>query len=165
MDLNDPDTALESFVAMYREIFDECTTVSMKSIDPRVPVCHWMNSHLRSVLNSKDNYFRKHKNSLNSPTVKAKLAMLEADVEKLRWFYKNVYHKEMFRNSFHDRKKTWRNINRLLGRDREGRKEGIKKITIGGVDYVSDREKAMALNDYFTKVAKKITDTCGYVED
>lgn len=81
--------------------------------------------------------------------MKSKLANLDDEMCKWQWFYKNGYHERLFSESGHDRKKTWRNINRLLGTDKSGRKMKIEKITVDGVDYVNDRDKASILNDFF----------------
>lgn len=154
-DCVDPNVVMNDFISTFKRAFSESTEFVTKRIKSNEPLCPWLNPHLLSVIKRKDNYQKKNKGSLDVPRVKRKLSDLDAEITKWQWFYKNEYHEAMFNNSMRDRKKTWKNINRILGRSKVANGE-IEAISVDGSVYTKDSDKAAALNAYFTEIGKKL---------
>ena len=102
------------------------------------------------------NLFHKSKDPkhIGDPVIRAKLRDLDKEVDKFQWFYKTKHYEEVFKDTS-DTKRTWANINKVLGRDKTNSGK-IEKLTVNDNVIRDDREIASTFNSFFVKIGKKI---------
>lgn len=95
--------------------------------------------------------------------IKCKLKELDSEVTKWQWYYKSKYYEEVFEDTS-NLKKTWANINKVLGRN-SPKSDYVDEVVVDGKVIKDDSEKASAFNSFFTEIGHKICDKINSAQD
>lgn len=138
--------------------FSDCLdeALSQNSVTCTRPVrserspCPWMNIHLEDAIKDKNNLYNKYKRNRLNVRLALRLNEANLEVSKLNYFYKNKYYNNLFRGSISDSKKTWNNINKVLGKSKK--KDCIESLIIDS--QVIDNPVAISvnLNSFFAEI-------------
>lgn len=115
--------------------------------------CEWMNFRLKSLIKNRDNLRRKMKRK-TTPQREAKLRSLSNQISHTKLKSKGSYYTNLFSDNS-DSRSTWKNINKILGRNN---RKCAKEITLNAeTGLISDKkEVANEFNRYFTSVGSNM---------
>lgn len=109
-------------------------------VKPKHDLLPWMNPHLLGLIDESNKLYTKSKeyrkkHGRSSLTIESLLRQADKVVSFWQLNYKNAYYGEMFHDTS-DIKKTWRNINSILGRKGKCKAVDVDSILVDGVTYV-----------------------------
>lgn len=122
-------------------------------------ICKWITNGIIYSVNYRDRLFRKLKktdiSSKEYGELKQNLKVYNGILKKLIRNAKADYYNSCFERTKNDTRKTWENINEILGRPRSS-KVLPEKIKYGSESYSNTVDISKCFNKYFTDIGKEL---------
>ena len=139
------------FLSALNGLYCRAFSIKTKYVSENFKTNRWMSPELKSIINSKSDYFHLYRTKM--------ISLVEFNRFKNRCTniirrHKKLFYKQLFSNSMNDIKKTWNNINELLSK---GVKScNINKIVKNGIEFNDDLDIASIFNEYFCSIGSHL---------
>ena len=155
LDNNDANDDYNTFVEKFETLYDECIPLKKRTINRKKdPLSPWITKGLLKSINKKNRLYKQYlKNPTNVnlqkfKTYKNKLSMLIRKSKRMYLFKK-------FENSRNNMKKTWQEINTIIGKGK--RKSPHCKFRGDNDNIITDSQDiSNKFNDFFVNVGPKL---------
>ena len=150
LSINDVNLAYNKFNSVITDIYEESYPLITKSISQENPKSPWLTAGIRQSIRNKNKLYKKF---LKRPiTYGDAYRAYRNYLTKIIKRAKDDYHRKKFNECRGNIKESWRNLNRLLGKNSNISKP--KSFKCDGSIVKGDKEIANAFNDYYCSVGR-----------
>ena len=152
------DVAVEYLDAVIMHYFDIHCPVIIKKISRRDRAKPWINSYVKMLIKNRENYYKLYKLSRITPDFYKNYRNF---VSKKIIESKKAYLSALLGDIRSNMKKTWNFLNGLLKPNAKANKTFIKELLVDGVSIDHNSGICNALNEHFSTVGSRISDSFG----
>ena len=143
--------ACDKFVSYLDDVYCKYFPLKTKFISEKRLCKPWLSPRLKKLIDKKSHYFKLFRLGLISK-VTNNIYKNQVNISIRR--AKNLYFLNAFNEAKTNMRKSWNLIRNLLGSD--SKKQAIKKISVGGHEFVEASDIAEQFNNFFCSVAEDL---------